>query len=143
MLNLKTTPFHARTSALMQGNQWRRWAGHVVASAYELTSDREQLSIRNSCALIDVSPLFKYRIAGPGARAFLNRLVTRDLSKMEVGHITYTPWCDSRGKVVDDGTIAMLSETSFRLTAGESNLRWLLDNKEGFELEIEDVSDRL
>jgi len=141
MLTLKTTPFHARTSAIMQGNQWRRWAGHVVASTYELTPDREHLSIRNACALIDVSPLFKYRIRGQGARAFLDRLVTRDLRKMEVGHMTYTPWCDSRGKVVDDGTIAMLSETSFRLTAAESNLRWLLDNKPGFDVEIEDESD--
>src|SRR5262249_35286021 len=71
------------------------------------------------------------------------RLVTRDLRKMEVGHMTYTPWCDARGKVVDDGTIAMLSETSFRLTAAESNLRWLLDNKDGFDIELEDESDRM
>ena len=40
MPSLKTTPFHERTAALMQGNQWRRWAGHSVASAYELTHDR-------------------------------------------------------------------------------------------------------
>src|SRR5262249_31968941 len=84
LLPLKTTPFHARTSALMQGNQWRRWAGHVVASAYELTPDREYLVIRNASALIDVSPLFKYRVSGPGARGFLSRLVTRDLRRMEV-----------------------------------------------------------
>lgn len=143
MLTLKTTPFHARTAALMQGNQWRRWAGHTVASAYELTADRETAAIRNACALIDVSPLFKYHVRGPDARRFLDRLVTRDLSKMAVGHIVYTPWCNSRGKVVDDGTIAMLSETSFRLTAAESNWRWLLDNAAGFSVEIEDVSDDL
>src|SRR6185436_7173274 len=139
----KTTPFHARTSALMQGNQWRRWAGYTVASAYELTPDREHLAIRNACALIDVSPLFKYHISGPDALAFLDRLVTRDLGKMAVGHMTYTPWCDARGKVVDDGSIAKLSETLYRLTAAESNLRWLLDNAPGFDVEIEDVSDAL
>jgi aminomethyltransferase len=143
MLALKTTPFHARTSALMQGNQWRRWAGHTIASAYELTYDREHLAIRNACALIDVSPLFKYEIGGPDALAFLNRLVTRDLSKMAVGHMTYTPWCDSRGKVVDDGTIAKLAEGFYRLTAAESNLRWLHDNTPGFSVTIDDVSDRL
>ena len=80
MLVLKTTPFHARTSALMQGNQWRRWAGFSTASAYELTIDREYMAIRNACALIDVSPLFKYHITWPDAASFLNRLVTRDLS---------------------------------------------------------------
>ena len=79
MLALKTTPFHARTAALMQGNQWRRWAGHTVASAYELTPDRELMAIRNACALIDISPLFKYHVRGPDALRFLDRLVTRDL----------------------------------------------------------------
>lgn len=143
MLSLKTTPFHARTSALMQGNQWRRWAGCSVASAYELTPDREYLAIRNACVLIDVSPLFKYHVRGPDAQRFLDRLVTRDLSKMAVGHITYTPWCTSRGKVVDDGTIAKLSDSLFRLTAAESNWRWLHDNSAGFQVELEDVSDEL
>ncbi len=143
MLSLKTTPFHARTSALMQGNQWRRWAGCSVASAYELTPDREYLAIRNACVLIDVSPLFKYHVRGPDAQRFLDRLVTRDLSKMAVGHITYTPWCTSRGKVVDDGTIARLSDSLFRLTAAESNWRWLHDNAAGFQVELEDVSDEL
>jgi aminomethyltransferase len=143
MLTLKTTPFHPRTSALMQGNQWRRWAGHSVASAYELTTDRETMAIRNACALIDVSPLFKYRIRGADALRFLNRLVTRDLSKMEVGHMSYTPWCNAHGKVVDDGTIAKLGEMEYRLTAAESNWRWLADAAAGFELEIEEVSDDL
>lgn len=143
MLSLKTTPFHARTSALMQGNQWRRWAGHTVASAYELTPEREYLAIRNACVIIDVSPLFKYHVRGADALRFLNRLVTRDLSKMAVGHLTYTPWCNSRGKVVDDGTIAKLSDTLFRLTAAESNYRWLHENAAGFDVQIEDVSDEL
>ncbi|MEZ4294403.1 MAG: aminomethyltransferase family protein [Polyangiaceae bacterium] len=143
MLSLKTTPFHARTSAIMQGNQWRRWAGFSVASAYELSADREYLAIRNACALIDVSPLFKYHVRGRDAGRFLQRLVTRDLSKMAVGHMSYTPWCDSRGKVVDDGTIAKLGDTEFRLTAAESNLRWLTDNAPGFDVEIRDVSDEL
>lgn len=143
MLTLKTTPFHARTAALMQGNQWRRWAGFTVASAYEMTPDRELGAIRNACALIDVSPLFKYHVRGADARRLLNRLVTRDLSKMAVGHMAYTPWCNSRGKVVDDGTVAMLSETDFRLTAAESNWRWLQDCSAGLSVEIEDVSDEL
>jgi len=143
MLTLKTTPFHARTSALMQGAEWRRWAGYSVASAYELTPDREYLAIRNACALIDVSPLFKYHLSGPDALAFLDRLVTRDLGKMAVGHMTYTPWCNARGKVVDDGTIARLSDTEYRLTAAESNLRWLHDNAPGFSVHIEEVTERL
>src|SRR5262249_8311446 len=59
------------------------------------------------------------------------------------GDMTYTPWCDSHGKVVDDGTIARLSDQLFRLTAAESNLRWLHDNALGFSVEIEEVSEKL
>ncbi|HEY4118751.1 MAG TPA: aminomethyltransferase family protein [Byssovorax sp.] len=143
MLELKTTPFHARTSARMEGNQWRRWAGHSVASAYELTLDREYLAIRSACALIDVSPLFKYDVRGADAHAFLDRLVTRDLSKMAVGDMTYTPWCNARGKVVDDGTIARVGEQHFRLTSAESNARWLDACAAGFDVSITDVSDEL
>jgi aminomethyltransferase len=143
MLAIKTTPFHPRTSQLMQGNQWRRWAGHTVASAYELTPDRETMAIRNACALIDVSALFKYHVRGADAGAFLDRLVTRDVKKMAVGHMLYTPWCNSHGKLIDDGTIAKLSDTQYRLTAAESNWRWLHDNAPGFAVDLEDVSDEL
>src|SRR5215216_6550187 len=82
---LKNTPFHTRTAALMQANQWRRWAGYSVASAYEMTHDREYLALRNACALIDASPLCKYQISGNDGLRFLNRLVTRDVSKCPVG----------------------------------------------------------
>lgn len=143
MSGLKTTPFHARTSALMQASQWRRWAGYSVASAYEMTTDRETAAIRNSCALIDVSPLYKYHVHGPDALRFLNRLVTRDLSKMELGHMAYTPWCNARGKVIDDGTIAKLSDHSYRLTSAESNWRWLHENSSGYQVALEDVSEAL
>ncbi len=140
---LKQTPFHSRTRALMQANQWRRWSGHTVASSYEMTHDREYLAIRNACVLIDVSPLCKYLIEGKDSERFLNRLVTRDVSKCAMGGMLYTPWCNSQGKVIDDGTIAHISENSFRLTSAEPNLRWLQDNAIGMEVSIKDVSDEV
>ncbi len=108
-----------------------------------MTHDREYLAVRNACVLIDVSPLCKYRIAGPEALAFLNRLVTRDVSKCPIGGMLYTPWCDSRGKVIDDGTIAHLGEGLYRLTSAEPNLRWLEDNALGMDVRIEDVSEQV
>ncbi len=137
---LKKTPFHSRTSALMQADQWRRWAGHKVASAYEMTHDREYLAMRNACVLIDVSPLCKYEITGRDALRFLNRLVTRDVSKFPIGGMLYTPWCNSHGKILDDGTIAHLSVNRYRLTSAEPNQRWLEDNAIGMDVRIEDVS---
>ncbi|MGH7466227.1 MAG: aminomethyl transferase family protein, partial [Longimicrobiales bacterium] len=116
---LKTTPFHARTSALMQGYAWRRWAGYAVASTYELTHDREYAAIRSGAALFDVTPLYKYLLTGRGAQRLLNRVVTRDVGRCKVGQVMYTPWCDARGKVIDDGTISRLAEERFRLTSAE------------------------
>ena len=137
---LKTTPFFPRTAPLVQGQAWRRWAGHSVASAYELQHDREYASVRSSAALFDVSPLYKYLISGRDALRLLDRMVTRDLRRCRVGQVMYTPWCNDRGKVVDDGTVSRLAEDRFRLTSAEPNLRWLALSGAGMEVALEDVS---
>jgi aminomethyltransferase len=137
---LKITPFHERTAALCVSHAWRRWAGHVVASSYELSHEREYHAIRAAAALFDVSPLYKYRVEGKDAARLLDRVVTRNVLRSEVGQVLYTPWCDASGKVIDDGTVARLEEDEFRMTAAEPNLRWLEANALGLEVAIEDVS---
>jgi aminomethyltransferase len=139
---LKETPFHPRTAALMEGQAWRRWAGYVVASAYELSHEREYHAIRSSAALFDVSPLYKYMVRGRDAARLLDRIVTRDVLASKVGQVLYTPWCDARGKVIDDGTVSRLDETTFRMTAADPNIRWLHLNATGLDVAIEDVSER-
>jgi aminomethyltransferase len=140
---LKTTPFHPRTAALCASHAWRRWAGYLVASSYELSHEREYHAIRSAAALFDVSPLYKYRVRGKDAALLLDLVVTRDIQALKVGQVGYTPWCDAAGKVLDDGTIARLGENEFRMTAAEPNLRWLQDNAAGLDVRIEDVSDSL
>ncbi len=140
---LKTTPFHARTSALCASYAWRRWAGHAVASSYELTHEREYHVIRVAAALFDVSPLYQYSVSGRDAARLLDLVVTRDVRKAAVGQVLYTPWCDHAGKVLDDGTVARLDEQRFRMTSAEPNLRWLEDNAVGMDVRIEDVSERI
>lgn len=140
---LKTTPFHPRTAPLSEGQNWRRWAGHVVASSYDLLHDREYAAIRNSAALIDVSPLFKYMIKGRDALRLLDRVLPRNMTKSKVGQVMYTPWCDPEGKVIDDGTVSRLSEDTFRLTSADPNLRWLSRNALGLSVNIEDVSESI
>jgi aminomethyltransferase len=140
---LKSTPFHIRTAPLVRAQTWRRWAGHQVASAYDPSPEREYAAVRNAAALFDISPLHKYIISGRDAERLLDRMVTRDVTKCEIGQVLYTPWCDARGKVVDDGTISRLAEERFRLTCAEPNLRWLSMNAFGMDVAIEDVSDSL
>ena len=138
---LKTTPFHERTSALCVSHAWRRWAGYIVASSYELTHEREYHVIRAAAALFDVSPLYKYLVRGRDAAKLLDLVVTRNVQKAAVGQVLYTPWCDHAGKVIDDGTVARLDGTTFRMTAAEPNLRWLQDNAAGLDVDINDVSE--
>jgi aminomethyltransferase len=114
-----------------------------VASAYELSHEREYHAIRSSAALFDVSPLYKYHIRGRDAARLLDRVVTRDVRKAKQGQVLYTPWCDARGKVIDDGTVSWLGDDLFRLTAADPNIRWLHENARGMQVEIEDVSESI
>jgi glycine cleavage system T protein (aminomethyltransferase) len=140
---LKVTPFHARTAPLVLGQAWRRWAGYAVASVYDWLHDREYAAIRNAAALLDVSPLYKYHVSGRDAARLLDRVVTRNVLKLKPGQVTYTPWCDAHGKVMDDGTVTRLNEGTFRLTSADASLRWLHQNAFGLQVDIEEVSEQL
>jgi aminomethyltransferase len=135
--------FHARTAPLAESLSFREWAGYYAVSAFETHHDHEYNAIRNACALIDVSPLFKYRVEGPGATRLVNRLITRDASKLQVGQVCYTPWCDDDGAVIDDGTVARIGEQTYRWTAAHPNLRWITENAAGLDVRIEDVSEQV
>ena len=133
--------FHARTLELCESLSYRDWAGYYAVSAYETHHEHEYNAIRNACALIDISPLFKYRISGPDAMRLVNRVITRDASRMGVGQVFYAPWCDEDGKVIDDGTVTRLSDQVFRWTAADPNLRWLTENSSRLNVAIEDISE--
>jgi aminomethyltransferase len=136
------TPFHARTFPLCESLSYRDWSGYYTVSSYEPHHEHEYNAIRQAAALIDVSPLYKYEVSGPDAPRLVNRIITRDVEKMAVGQVVYTPWCDEHGHVIDDGTVARLDETRFRWTAAEPNLRWLTLNAEGMRVTIDDASER-
>jgi aminomethyltransferase len=123
--------------------QWREWSGYYAASAYADAPDIEYNAIREAAALIDVSPLFKYEVRGPDAGRLVDRVIVRDARKLEIDQVWYACWCDERGKVIDDGTITRLDETTYRWTAADPTLRWLNMNAIGLEVEIEEVTESL
>jgi aminomethyltransferase len=137
------TAVHERTFALCESLNYREWSGYYAASSYEGHHEHEYNVIRNASALIDVSPLFKYSVTGADAARFIDRLITRDVSKMAVGQVFYTPWCDEHGHVIDDGTVARLGETRFRWTAADPSLRWFRQNAAGMDVHVEDISEEL
>jgi aminomethyltransferase len=135
------TAFHERTFSLCESLNYREWSGYYAVSSYEPHHEHEYNAIRNATALIDISPLFKYRLTGPDATKLVDRVITRDMRKVSVGQVIYTPWCDENGKVIDDGTVSRLEENTYRWTAADPSLRWFRQNASGMKVEIEDISE--
>lgn len=136
------TPFHPRVAALCRSNLWARWAGYTTVEVFH-DVELEYFAVRNAATLFDLSPMIKYRITGPEAVQYVNRLITRDVGKIAPGRVAYVVWCNDDGKVLDDGTLFRFSEDEFRLCAQERHLCWLLDSAHGFEVKIEDVSEQI
>ena len=135
--------FHARTRELCESLNYRDWAGYYAVSAYETHYEHEYNALRNACGLIDISPLFKYQVSGRDSTRLVNRIITRDATKMAVGQVFYTPWCDDEGKVIDDGTVTRVADQSYRWTAADPSLRWLTQNASGLDVQVADVSEHV
>ena len=134
------SPFFPRTSELNKSLHWKDWSGYHAAGRYQEFHQPEYAAIRNGSALIDVSPLYKYRVAGPDAAALVDRVLTRNVRKQKVGQVVYAPWCDEDGKVLQEGTVMRLDEDVFQINAAEPAIRWLRLSAAGLRLEIEDCS---
>ncbi len=137
------SPFHERTSKLCTSYRWKDWAGYLAVCSYDTTHDREYFAFRESAGLLDVSPLFKYEVTGPDAAALLSRMMVRDVSKLKVGRVGYSCWCDDAGKVIDDGTVTRLDDDHYRVTAADPSLHWLQAVGRGMRVKIEDSSAKL
>ena len=136
------TAFHERTFPLCYSLSYREWSGYYTPSVYEMHHEHEYNAIRNAAAAIDISPLYKYLITGKDATKFVNRVITRDVNKVKPGQVIYACWCDEQGKVIDDGTVTRLTESSYRWTAADASLRWFHQNALGMDVQIEDISEK-
>ena len=137
------TSLDARALELNVKRQWRVWAGRFSSSTYAAGIDIEVNAIRNAAALLDISPLYSYRVSGPHATRLVDRVITRDATRMAPGQVIYTPWCDEDGKVVDDGTVARLDDDAFRWTAADPQLRWLRMHARGLDVTVEETSEAI
>src|SRR5258708_32463825 len=137
------SPFQERTQALCTSYRWKDWAGYCAVCSFDTTHEREYFAFRESAGLLDVTPLYKYEVSGPDAAALLARMMVRDVSKLKVGRVAYSCWCDDYGKVIDDGTVTRLAEDYYRVTAADPTLHWLQAVGRGLRVTIEDSSARL
>jgi aminomethyltransferase len=139
---LLKTPFHARARALSQVDSFIAWAGYTTVDVFT-TVEQEYFAIRNAATLYDLTPMVKYRVAGRDAAAYLNRLVTRNVEKLNKKRVAYCVWCNDAGHIIDDGTIFRLGETEYRLCTAERQIDWLLDSAIGFEVVVEEVTEQI
>ena len=137
---IRTSPFHARTSALNETGLWSHWSGHLAADRYQMSDKFEYFAVRNAAGIFDSSPLYKYRIHGRDAERFLAGVLARDIRSCQPGHAQYTVWCDDRGFVVEDGVILRHGPDEFLLTAAEPNFAYFADLVGRFDVSIEEVS---
>lgn len=139
---LKQTPFHPRIAALMQAEAWYGWSGWLSAQIVR-DEEIEYFAIRNAATLFDVSPIVKYRVEGTEAVAYLDRLLVTRVDTQPVGRAQYTAWCDDEGKILDDGLLFRHGPASFVLCAQERHLDWLLASAVGFDVAVEEITERL
>jgi glycine cleavage system T protein (aminomethyltransferase) len=135
------TAFFPREEQLNTKRAWGEWSGYFAAAVYADFHDIEYNAIREAVAVVDASPLYKYEVSGSDAMRLLDRVMTRDMTKLRVDRVYYSPWCDEAGKMLDDGTVARLGEERYRITAADPSYRWFLMNATGLDVAVEDVSD--
>ncbi|MDH3400768.1 MAG: aminomethyltransferase family protein [Chromatiales bacterium] len=136
------TAFHSRTSRLNQMQACHRWKDYLVADVYEDVA-LEYFAMRNSTGVFDLCPMTKHKITGPDALEFLNRMLTRDVSKLKPGRVSYCVWCDDEGQVIDDGTVFHMRPGEYMLCSQERQLDWLSISALGFEVTITEPTHEL
>ena len=93
---LLETPFHTKTREACYAHDWHRWAGYKVARQYT-NAEYEYTAMRNTAGVIDITPMHKYKIKGSQAKAFINKLITRDISAIRRNQVVYAMWCNEDG----------------------------------------------
>jgi aminomethyltransferase len=136
------SPFQPRLEALGKQEDWYNWAGYKAPGSL-WDEELEYFAIRSQAAVFDISPMVKYRVEGPDAEAFCDRLTLRDVTRLAPGRVHYTAWCDDQGHVLDDGTLFRLSAERFRLCCQERHLPWLLDSAIGFDVAIAEETETI
>ena len=137
--------FHPRISALTADlaparDLWAPVSFPATGALGEYWACRERVTLQ------DMSGLRKYDVIGPDAEHLLQKLLTRDISRLAIWRGTYALLCDETGAVVDDGTLFRLAPDVFRWCCGsEQSARRIeaLAAAEGYQVRLVDMSSTL
>ena len=114
----KKTPFYDIHAAL--GAKIIPFAGYLMPVMYDSITT-EHLRVRKSVGLFDLTPMGEFELTGPGARDFIQKLVTNDLTKLVENQVMYTCMCYEDGGIVDDFLVYNLKDRIY-LVVNASNI---------------------
>jgi len=113
------------------------------SNAWEATA-QEVRAVREAVGINEIHNFGKFRVAGPGARAWLDRIMAGRIPAP--GRLALTPMLAPSGRLIGDFTVSCLEEGEFRLTASygaqDWHLRWFDEHLEP-GVTVENLSDRL
>ena len=121
------------------------FAGWEMPVTYEGVRE-EHTAVRTHAGMFDVSHMGEVEVEGPGALAFLQRVLSNDVAKIEIGGAQYSCLCDEDGGVLDDLFTYRLGGDRYLIVTNaanhEADLAWLGRWSRGFDVAVRDVADR-
>lgn len=113
------TAFYDRHVAL--GARMVEFAGYVMPVQYTSIIDEHRV-VRETAGIFDLSHMGEFFVSGSSAAEELDRLVTNNVSKLEVGQALYTPMCIESGGIVDDLLVYRISNVEYMLVVNAANI---------------------
>ncbi|MET0450185.1 MAG: glycine cleavage T C-terminal barrel domain-containing protein, partial [Aeromicrobium sp.] len=108
--------------------QWKRpWFARRPGEDIHTAVLRECRAVRTGVGMMDASTLGKIICHGADVGTFLDRVYTGLFSSLKVGKVRYGVMCGPDGMVIDDGTVARLSEHEWLMSTTTGNAASILD----------------
>ena len=132
----RETAFHPRTSLLTRN--YIDYRGYWLPRSFVRHGTiAEYYACRESAAVMDLSALRKFEVLGPDAEELLQRVLTRDVSRIAIGQVSYSAMCNETGGMLDDGTLFRFDRDSFRWACGDDyGGLWLRRKAEEMRLRV-------
>jgi aminomethyltransferase len=137
---LRRTPLYDRHRAA--GARLVPFAGWEMPVQYEGIR-QEHLAVRTSAGLFDVSHMGQVETGGPDAEAFLQRVLSNDVTEIAGDGAQYSVLCNEQGGVLDDLFTYRLGDRFLTVTNAsnhEKDHAWLAGHADGFDATISDVA---
>jgi len=128
---IRRTPMHYAHEKLgavwMDMSDWKRprYYRTSSASAEKECVLAEYRAVREEVGIIDVSTLGKLVLRGADCGKLLDKVYTHRFSDLRPGRVRYALMCDEGGIILDDGTIARLSDDRYFVTTTTGNLEFV------------------